>query len=239
MEKKEKKFLSQDGLLYLWTLLKGKLVAKEDGKGLSTNDYTTEDKTKLTGIEAGAEKNKIQAVSLNGTTLTPNETTRTVEITMPTKVSALTNDAGYQTADQVEATVTGKGYQTAENVESAITAKGYQTASQVESTVAGKGYQTASDVQTAINSSIAQITGVDFKIVDSLPENGVAGTFYLVSNGGTSGNAYDEYVWITKADKSKGFEKIGTTDVDLSQYVKASEIVDISNEEIDAIIASA
>lgn len=32
-------------------------VAKETGKGLSTNDYTTSEKEKLAGIEAGAEKN--------------------------------------------------------------------------------------------------------------------------------------------------------------------------------------
>jgi hypothetical protein len=29
-------------------------VDKEEGKGLSTNDYTTEEKTKLEGVEAGA-----------------------------------------------------------------------------------------------------------------------------------------------------------------------------------------
>ena len=32
-------------------------VAKETGKGLSTNDYTTAEKEKLAGIETGAEKN--------------------------------------------------------------------------------------------------------------------------------------------------------------------------------------
>lgn len=34
-----------------------KKVEKEAGKGLSTNDYTTEEKTKLEGIEEGAQKN--------------------------------------------------------------------------------------------------------------------------------------------------------------------------------------
>lgn len=32
-------------------------VDKVDGKGLSTNDYTTDDKNKLNAIEAGAQKN--------------------------------------------------------------------------------------------------------------------------------------------------------------------------------------
>ena len=37
----------------------GNKVDKVDGKGLSTNDYTTEDKNKLAGIEEGANKTTI------------------------------------------------------------------------------------------------------------------------------------------------------------------------------------
>lgn len=40
---------------------------KEDGKGLSTNDYTTEDMTKLNNIESGAEQNVIE--NIKSTTL--------------------------------------------------------------------------------------------------------------------------------------------------------------------------
>ena len=51
------KYLDQNGLLYLWqklkTLLGGK-VDKVEGKGLSTNDYTTAEKNKLSGIASGA-----------------------------------------------------------------------------------------------------------------------------------------------------------------------------------------
>lgn len=60
------KYLDNDGLLYLWQKIKTKFatitdldgkVDKETGKGLSTNDYTTEDKNKLTGIQVGAQVN--------------------------------------------------------------------------------------------------------------------------------------------------------------------------------------
>lgn len=44
------KFLDQNGLLYFWQKIVNKFVAKEAGKGLSANDYTTEDKTKLGGL---------------------------------------------------------------------------------------------------------------------------------------------------------------------------------------------
>ncbi len=53
------KYLDQNGLLYLWNKLKemfGGKVDKVEGKGLSTNDYTTEEKNKLAGIESGANK---------------------------------------------------------------------------------------------------------------------------------------------------------------------------------------
>lgn len=51
----------------------GKKVDKVEGKGLSTNDYTSEEKTKLAGIEAGAKVNKIEAVKVDGTALAITE----------------------------------------------------------------------------------------------------------------------------------------------------------------------
>uniref|UniRef100_UPI00295ECBBD hypothetical protein n=1 Tax=Faecalibacillus intestinalis TaxID=1982626 RepID=UPI00295ECBBD len=48
----------------------GKFVAQETGKGLSSNDYTTVEKTKLDGVATGAQVNKIESVKVNGTALT-------------------------------------------------------------------------------------------------------------------------------------------------------------------------
>lgn len=51
------KWLDSDGLLYFWQNLKAKLstkVDKADGKGLSANDYTTDEKNKLAAIEENA-----------------------------------------------------------------------------------------------------------------------------------------------------------------------------------------
>ena len=55
-------------------------VSKEDGKGLSSNDFTGDEKSKLEGIEEGAQKN----------------------VPVPTKVSELENDSKFQTEDQVK-----------------------------------------------------------------------------------------------------------------------------------------
>ena len=43
-----------------------KYVAQEAGKGLSTNDYTTEAKTKLEGVAEGAQANVIESVTVKG-----------------------------------------------------------------------------------------------------------------------------------------------------------------------------
>lgn len=55
----EKKYVDKDGLSYFWQKIKNKIdnkVDKVDGKGLSTNDYTVDEKIKLTNIEDGANK---------------------------------------------------------------------------------------------------------------------------------------------------------------------------------------
>ena len=44
-------------------------VDKEDGKGLSTNDFDAAAKGKLDGIEAGAQVNKIESIKVNGSPL--------------------------------------------------------------------------------------------------------------------------------------------------------------------------
>lgn len=45
-------------------------VDKEEGKGLSENNYTTTEKNKLAGIAAGAQVNVLESVKVNGTALT-------------------------------------------------------------------------------------------------------------------------------------------------------------------------
>ena len=53
------KYLDMNGLAYLWGRIKEILTGKVDkeiGKGLSTNDYTTTEKNKLSSVETGANK---------------------------------------------------------------------------------------------------------------------------------------------------------------------------------------
>ena len=72
----------------------------------------------------------------------------------------------------------------------------------------------------------------------------INGIIFLVplSSSGT-GNKYDEYVWMpidyTTTPITYGYEKIGTTDIDLSGYVQYTDISLITNQEIADIVDDA
>lgn len=70
-------------------------VDKEEGRGLSENDFTDGYKDKLDGIEAGAQVNVIEVVKRNGVALPVTD--KAVDIAVPTTTSSLTNDSGYIT----------------------------------------------------------------------------------------------------------------------------------------------
>lgn len=236
--------LSKEWGAALITKVKGLLgnkVDKVSGKGLSTNDLTTALKTSydgaVTGVadlkKVGAEKNTIVGIKVNGTAQTV-DSSRNVDLTVPTdsQIATKIEGYGYQTAAQVDKTVTDKGYQTAAQVKSTVEDYGYQTAAQVNTLIGGKGYQTSSQVQSAIQSALAGVTGIDLQVVESLPTTGTKGVIYLVAHNHGSGDAYDEYVWVAE---KKAFEKIGNTDVDLSGYLKTTDITVLTETDFNTM----
>ena len=67
------------------------------------------------------------------------------------------------------------------------------------------------------------IHNVEFRKVDVLPDVGETYVFYLVPvDDPEVSNIYDEYIWVLQPDETYGWEKIGTTEVDLSGYVPTS-----------------
>ena len=109
-------------------------------------------------------------------------------------------------------------------------------------------YQTDTQVTTAINNAIASITSIEFVVVASysdLPVTGVKGTFYLVPHTPGTHDIYDEYIWTITDDTTTpptyGYELIGTTSVDLTNYMQISDwnndvyMTAITSTEIDQI----
>lgn len=250
-----KKYLDDNGLTYYHSKIKTLLNGKVDtvaGKGLSTNDFTNTLKNKLDGIAAGAQANVIEGVNVNGTAVTP--TNKIVSLTVPTKLTDLTNDGNFvadanyvHTDNNFTTTLLNKLNGIASGAEVNVQSDWSVTSTSSDAFIKNKptkvsdftndsNFQTQAQVTQAINDAIGQITGISFEIVQTLPATGAAGTIYLMPNSGASPNIYDEYIWVTSGG-SGSFEKIGTTDVDLSGYVLSSELVAISNAEIDTVVA--
>lgn len=118
------KYLDENGLLYVIQKVKTWLSAKVDkvdGKGLSTNDYTTAEKTKLAGLSnytlpsasastlGGVKVGAGLAIDNGVLSATGGGTADSVDWSnvqnRPTNVSDFTNDVGYQTATQVNAII--------------------------------------------------------------------------------------------------------------------------------------
>lgn len=62
-------------------------VDKVTGKGLSTNDFTNDLKTKLDKVNENAEINDIKKITLAGTEAVPDTETKTVDIPIATKIA--------------------------------------------------------------------------------------------------------------------------------------------------------
>lgn len=249
------KYLDYDGLVYYHSKVKTALnnkVDKVSGKGLSTNDFTNAYKTKLDGIATGAQVNVIEGITVNSTAVPL--TNKIANLTIPTKLTDLTNDGNFvtdanyvHTDNNFTTTLLNKLNGIATGAEVNVQSDWTVTSTSSDAYIKNKptkvsqftndsGFQNATQVQNAINAALADITGIEFQIVQTLPATGEKGVIYLVPNSGSGNNSYDEYIWITNGSTSK-FEKIGTTDVDLSGYVLYTDLVAITNSEIDTIVA--
>ena len=175
------------------------------------------------------------------------------EITaIPTKVSQLTNDSKYQTDSDVSTKVSTElgaldydGPINSNDQEeptfyiSNVTQKdGKISATRNRFLYAwDRAYLKAIESQMAISpqgvdqkisAAVGKITSFEYKIVDSLPSTseGKKGVVYLVAHSGsTTNNVYDEYIFLpAEGSTAARYEKIGTTDIDLTPYAKKTEI---------------
>ena len=254
------KLLDSNGLLYYHQKLKAYIASVTPTKqsDLVNDDYTVKDqdyatyKQKITTLESrvddlivtGGEPNVLEGVQINGTDLTI--TSKKVNITA---TAGTANGSIAINGTDIAVTGLGTAAYTAANAydPAGSAASVLGTAADVAGTTSvygnkasiaainNAGYQTASQVQTAITTALGDITSVSYEVVSNLPQTGETGVIYLISNNGTNPNIYDEYIWLETQNK---FEKIGTTDVDLSNYVQKTDITLITNAEIDTIVAS-
>lgn len=230
------KYLDENGLLYynqkLNTKFEGK-VDKDGNKVLSDVNFTSAYETKLKGLEnytlPTASAETLGGIKV-GAGLTISE-----QGTLSATGGGTADSVAWENVQDKPTTIAGYGIADASISGQTVTlgSNSVTVPTNNNQLTNGAGYQTASQVQSAIADAVGDITGFDFQIVEELPGTGQKGVIYLISNSGTGQNIYDEYIW-TGTD----YEKIGTTDVDLSNYWSKTDLVAIQNSEIDTIVGA-
>ncbi len=169
---------------------------------------------------SNAQANVIETVKVNGTALTPSS--KAVDISVPTKVSQLTNDAGYKTTDNN--TTYGLGANaSAANGNAKITLTGSDSSSK-SVTIKGSG---ATTVTTDANGAVV-VTSTN--TVYSHPNSGVtAGTYKSVTvnaqghvTGGSNPTTLAGYGITDAAAKSHKHGNADITDVDASKITSGT-----------------
>lgn len=247
-----KKYLDNDGLLYFWQKIVNKFVAKDGSKVLSDNNYTTDEKNKLAGIETGAEVNDIDVIKVNGASQTI--TNKTVDIAVPTKVSDLTNDSGFITdyteTDPVFSASASAGITSNDISNWNGKAEVSDIPTNNNQLTNGAGYQTATDVENAINTKISSAykikgstTFANLPSADSTREGFVYNitdsfttTADFVEGAGKEYPAGTNVVIVNVGSNTYKYDVIAGF-IDLSAYVLNTDLVAITNAEIDTIVA--
>lgn len=129
-------------------------------------------------------------------------------------------------AGKVDKTTTVNGHELSENITITKSDVGLGSVENkaLDTTVTkdSGNYITSGAVKTAIDNAISGVTQFDivkYDSFDKLPATGKKGIIYIVAHAHSDENdSYDEYIWNT-ALTTPAYEKIGNTDVNLSQYV--------------------
>lgn len=160
------------------------------GKQLSTEDFTTAEKTKLANITAGAQTNTIETVKVNGSALTP-DSNKAVDIAVPTSLSQLSADETHRlVTDTEKATWNGK-QDAIDNLQTIRdgAAAGATAIQPATLDTRLQNYATNASVSEAISTQLASVYKYKSSVATygNLPSNATIGDVYNVEA------AYGEY----------------------------------------------
>ena len=262
--------LDPHALRYLLTQLKiineGAFVQKIEGKGLSTNDYTNEEKQKLGNVESGAQVNIIESIDVDNVVLTP-DASKNIHIDLSGKVDVVpgkglsTNDYTNEEKQKLGNVESGAQVNVVETIKVNNVTLTPDANKAVNIDISGKadlnspsftGTPTAPNVlvsddstkiantafvKDAIEAALSGKIDLHFLFLSELPSTGVVGTFYFIpaEDPETGIDEWEEYVWDVENNR---FERIGSAKVDLTDYFNKTNLPAITDAQIDAILAS-
>lgn len=159
--------------------------------------------SKISGLGALATKNTVAEADISGTIA-------------HTKISGLGTAAMADTTDFATAAQGAKA-------DAAMPAAGGEFSGPV--TVQAPTADMNPAPKKYVDDAVSAAASGSFKVVDDLPDTGDPGVIYLVAHEHGEGDVYDEYIYTNGA-----WEKIGNTDIDLSDYVTNDEIADMATK---------
>lgn len=171
------------------------------------NNFTDTLEAKLNGIAEGAT---VDDKTWNGVTLSKNNSNESSNTYIPQVSSASATTAYLATASS-----TPSGWSIAKY------SSGYLFSTTPSASDRSTKVATTAFVSGAIGTAISGVNSFEYEVVQSLPTTNIKDhTIYLVAKTGSTGDVYDEYLYINNA-----WEHIGSTDVDLSGYVPTTRKV--------------
>lgn len=244
-------YLDDNGLLYLWQKLKVMIPTK--GSDL-TNDLVWQSLTEVNALISAARTAIEAEIPTRTSELTNDSTWQTlqeiqtlisnartaIEAEIPTAVSDLTNDLGFQTLSQVETLIN--------NAISGITGIEFvfpDNDNLPRTGVKGSFYFIHEYTYTQVTPAGSEDPSSEgwYEVLNnyyilSTDTSVVSGKAYYTRSANPTDDGYLELVWVTKNSVSF-WEVLGHVgEVDLSGYVKATQMHAITNAEIDVILAS-
>lgn len=179
-------------------------VDKVTGKGLSTEDFTTAEKTKLGYLSE--IKSVGSGLSLNAST------------------GELTATGGGTAGEVAWENVTGKPTTFYDDtaLQGAVT--------QIQSDLANYYLKSDTYNKTEIDNQLSAIPKFAISAVSALPTTDISHTtVYLVNDQSDTNNIYTEYIYVNNA-----WEKLGTATVDLTNYVTTTALTTALADKADA-----
>lgn len=171
------------------------------------NNFTDTLEAKLNGIAEGAT---VDDKTWNGVTLSKSNSNQSSNTYIPQVLSANATTAYLATASS-----TPSGWSIAKY------SSGYLFSTTPSADDSSTKVATTAFVSDAIGTAISGVNSFEYEVVQSLPTTNIKDhTIYLVAKTGSTGDVYDEYMYINNA-----WEHIGSTDVDLSGYVPTTRKV--------------
>lgn len=247
------KFINLNNLATFLAKLRTLFVAKELKTGspntykvLSDNNLTDELVTKIKNAGdstfSGAYTDLTGKPSIGGKEIASgNQTAASLGLATPADVTTAANNAragaindvknlGYQTAAQVDTIVTGKGYQTAANVDSKVNAAKTELQNSLGSAFRAKGSTAFASLPAPASATKGDVWNItdqfttDDQFVDGSGKTLPAGT-NVVAVAVTTGDTT-----VMKWDALTGM-------IDLSGYMRKTDLTPASDAEIDALFA--